>query len=203
MRAIIHIKEGEEITINYIGNGQWTYMQDLNARRVYLQIKYHFFCDCDTCNLSGEDVSNQVEKCKFFKNLKEQQEADYNAQIIHQEGFMYNKARDEVDCLKEMYKIAQELKILGFQYIIKHILELGFDASCQGFYNLRQMSSVVSRLARNQFLKDANCFASVGFQLSTIVNGVEHSTSQEWKERKADPIEYFRKEFVFKKEGKK
>jgi len=190
LRAIRNIEAGDEITVSYIG----TEILDPNKRMQVLLHKFHFFCSCDACNLSEEEWVNQELMCQNFKRLNKQREAHKEAQnpfvvIFQPRTPVFNKIKEEVECIKQMYNIAKDLKILRNISILKNIIEPGFDASCQGFYNLAKISSSLPE--KDQFLKDANYFATVGFELSTTVYGDEHSISQEWQKRKTAPIQYF------------
>ena len=133
-------------------------MNDVNKRREILMFHSKFLCDCDACKMSEEDLAIQT------KN-----------------PMMCTKMKDEVDCWKEMYKIAQEVKTMKTQAILINIVEEGFDASCQGFVNLSRIS-LKSKVEKDKFLQDANNFASVGDlgeQLSKMLYGQENSIAGE------------------------
>ena len=187
LRAIRNIPAGDEITVNYRG----VEIQDVNDRIQLLLKEYHFYCNCAACDISEEESMNEIENCQKYKQLEDQRTALEDAQDPD-DVFMHINIKQEVECLKEMYSVAKELKILRMGTIIERILEPGFDASCQGFYNMSLLN--LSLPEKAQFMKDANNFASVGLQLSTLVNGAQHSTSLEWQNRKENPIEFFKEE---------
>ena len=48
----------------------------------------------------------------------------------------------EVDCFKDMYQIAKKLKTMKIKSILENIVEQGFDASCQGYYNMNRIAAL-------------------------------------------------------------
>ena len=95
-----------------------------------------------------------------------------------------------------MYKIAKKLKILRIGWILKDIVEPGFDASCQGFYNMNKVAALTNLPEKKKFYVDIQNFASVGMKLSLMLYGKENEETMDWQSRKTDPIKFFEKEFV-------
>ena len=210
LRAIRNIHEDEEITVTYLG----TEMMTREERRQSLLENYSFWCCCVACDISEEDAEIQREKCEKFRELEQEKKTMKEEAKKQNENFEKSRSilrekeqgkqtkafleslckntRNEIACLKELYKLAKQMKLIRIITINKYIVAEGFDASCQGFCNLLNPSCLnILNEERNQFLKDANMFADVGLQLSILVNGKEHSTSLEWQKRKQDPIKFF------------
>ena len=95
-----------------------------------------------------------------------------------------------------MYQIAKKLKTLRIGHILKIIVEPGFDASCQGYYNMNRMAALTNLPEKQKFYVDIQNFASVGMKLSLMLYGGENEETVNWKSRKADPIKYFEKKHV-------
>ena len=108
---------------------------------------------------------------------------------------MYLETRKEVECLKEMYQIAKKLKILRIRTILQDIVEPGFDAACQGFYNMNKVAALTNLPEKQRFYVDAQNFASVGLKLSLMLHGKENAETMDWLSRKADPIKFFERDF--------
>lgn len=72
--------------------------------------------------------------------------------------------REELDCKKEMYKLAKKTGLLGRASILGIVVE-GYRIAIQ----------VQDRWS--DFKADAEAFRKVGVQLETIIHGKEHPTS--------------------------
>ena len=97
-----------------------------------------------------------------------------------------------------MYQIAKKLKTLRIKRILDNIVEPGFDASCQGFYNMNIVAALANLPEKRMFYVDVQNFATVGLKLSTMLHGKENAETLDWLSRKSDPIKFFEKEHVFK-----
>ena len=100
----------------------------------------------------------------------------------------------EVDCFKDMYQIAKKLKTMKIKSILENIVEQGFDASCQGYYNMNRIAAWRNPPEEQKFYVDIKNFASVGMKLSLMLFGEENKETVNWKDRMADPIKYFEEE---------
>merc|ERR1719234_3024648 len=90
IRALRKIKEGEEITVNYIS----ALLGPRDERRKILKDKYNFDCNCEACDHLAEA---QIQ-CEI-KNIQE-----YNDERQKQKGFKEKGILiDELKCLKQMY----------------------------------------------------------------------------------------------------
>jgi len=187
LRACRNIREGEQITISYLG----VEMMDRDERRHHLIVGYHFLCCCAACDISDEEMEIQRQKVEKFKELGQERKSlnrtQYNPDLI-------GHIKREVECLKEMYKLAKELKIQKLRIIVDGILQVGFDACCQLYCQVGLTSQ--NRQERAQLLKEVNNFADVGLALSILLHGEEYSACLEWEKRKKNPIEYFLKSSI-------
>ena len=64
----------------------------------------------------------------------------------------YSNTSDEVNCLKELYKIVKDLKIFRRAETLKKIVEQGFDAACQGYLKVAFFQKVrfVFQISKSQ-----------------------------------------------------
>jgi len=172
-------------------NAEYFWNRDTSTRRDYLQKYHHFKCKCSACDIDEAQVEVENTNCARFRALEEKRK---NAEASQTErNFSLKRNREEIDCLKQMYRLAREMKIFRVDTLLKNIVEEGFNAACQGFYNSRfepHMDEV-----RANLLRDARSFAEAGFQLATLVFGQDHSiTRLSWQLRRKDPIACFERE---------
>ena len=186
VRAVRMIKPSEEITLNYRKLGTLT----REERMTYLRDYHHFECLCEACDKSEAEVEQESLNCAQFRKLEEARKVAEEGQT--ENNFSLKLNRDEIESLKKMYSLAREMKIFRLASIVKNIVEEGFNAACQGFYNTRFQSQMLD--LRGQLLKDAHMFAEAGLQLSTTVFGKEHTTTQLWARRRKEPIACFLEE---------
>jgi len=189
VRSIRKIEAGEEILLNYRGLGTLT----REERRTYLEKYHHFECLCAACDVDEVQVENENRNCAHFRELELRRKKAEASQT--EKKFCLKKNREEIDCLKQMYRLAREMKIFRVDTVLKNIVEEGFNAACQGFYNSRFESNSRVEELRANLLKEAHSFAEAGFQLATMVFGKEHSiTRLTWHQRRKDPIACFERE---------
>ena len=186
VRAVRKIARKEEICLNYRKLGTLT----REERRGYLRDYHHFHCCCPACDLPAPEERQQAEQCQRYRMLEEERRQAEERQT--ETDFSLTTNRTEIDCLKEMYRLARELKIFRVSTIIKNIVEEGFQASCQGFYNTRFTKHQTKE--RQQLLKDAESFAEAGRKLSMTVFGEEHSVTLRWGRRRKQPMVCFQEE---------
>ena len=170
LRAIRPIKIGEEITLSYIGVS----CQDRDERRTHLKNYFQFHCTCDACEISEEKAEKEREICSKYKALKRE-----CSNLI---------GRAEVNNLKEMYKLAKDMRTLRIGEILNSIVEIGFDSACQGFLNSRDPS------AKQEFKQDVHSFTKVGVLLSKRLYGESHSEVKNWIDKENNDIKYFMRE---------
>ena len=96
---------------------------------------------------------------------------------------------EEVKCLKELYKAAQDLKFFRRSEILTRIVEEGFNSACKAY-----LTKNLAEEKKSAFWKDVCTFANDGLEISTTVHGPEHSKTIKWRKREEDPVKYFKDE---------
>ena len=81
-------------------------------------------------------------------------------------------------CLKEMYKLAKDMKIVTRLSIIKEIIHNGYAVSVSGV----RESKCIKRKAN--FSHKIQIFSNLGLKLATILFGESYSETHEWNKRK-------------------
>ena len=98
------IAKGEEITVNYIGLMDNDIQRD--QRRAYLFESHNFTCVCNSCDLSEKQLKVQNRLSDEFERLMNKKN-----EVKAKNAFKDNSdTSEEVKCLKELYKKAQDLK---------------------------------------------------------------------------------------------
>ena len=178
------IAKGEEITLNYIGLMDNDIQRD--ERRTYLFESHNFTCVCDSCDLSEKQLKVQNRLSDEFERLMNKKN-----EVKAKNAFKDNSdTSEELKCLKELYKTAQDLKFFRRSEILKIIVEEGFNSACQGYLTKNLVEE-----KKTAFWKDICNFANDGLDISTTIRGADHSETIEWRERKEYPVKDF-EEFV-------
>ena len=186
LRAIRKIRKCDEITLKYFCPDPEQANMTRDERRYYLGEIYHFHCNCIGCDLTEEELKIQNERCAEYRKTW----AHYKAIKKVNQLMWSTDTSNEIDDLKAIYKLAKDLKIIGLREILLRILEEGFDASCY-----RCIMMIMNGHKRDDFMKNIECFASAGYEISKVVHGPEHSDTLAWQKRKQDPIAFFQSEY--------
>ena len=112
LRAVRNIKEGEEITITYIGDDT---CRDRDERRAELLDRYSFLCRCTGCEISEAALEVNKQDCANYRSL-------------YTELDLRDAADERVAIIKEMYKLAKEIKTFSYTSILQ-ILKWGSCAA--------------------------------------------------------------------------
>ena len=150
IRAISKIKADEEITVRYASSH--IEMKNLKIRKDYLSMHWKFNCDCPLCEEETENC--QDDKYKKFELLKQEAEALYEQSNIFQS---IGNMRREVQCYKEMYKLAKEKQATRI-FILSDILKEGFNAAVQGYLQVRDMTIYQHFICIQPFFTFINTF---------------------------------------------
>ena len=172
VRAVRKIQEGEEITVCY--SSFWP--QTLAERQVTMAEEYNFRCGCDGCDLTEQEVEKETWDCRLFQAFEKRKE-ELKA-TADSEGDW----RKVVFCLKQMVRLAEDIKTISLKNILRLIVEEGFEASCK-MYSF----STQDNPEKDKLMADVNYFATQGHQLSTLLHGDHHSRTQQWEARKRTP----------------
>jgi hypothetical protein len=179
IRAMRKIKQGEEITVSYKEH-KWAASRE--ERQTFLKNGFNFDCNCKACDATEAKIKNEASLCKL-----------YNEENERRDKFKQNGLMDkEAECLKQMYRLAKDMKTFSRKIVLQSIVEEAFDVTCQG--------AMSEQLSRNReevkaaWIRDAKTFATIGLRIATTLFGENQSTTQEWKARSLDPVKFFLKE---------
>jgi hypothetical protein len=139
---------------------------------------FHFSCHCVACDLPEQERNQLDMQCRRYKEL-------VNKVNMYQMGFeetvgeAFEVLCEKVlGCLKEMYRLAKDMKIVTRMSIIEEILHNGFAVSVSGF----RESKCVQR--KENFSNDIQIFSNVGLKLATNIFGETYSKTQVWNKRR-------------------
>ena len=185
MRTLRKIKQGEEITVSYIGS----LLFSREKRYAYLKDTYNFDCRCEACDLTEEEIEQEVKRFDEYKaEMLRKQEYRDAAKVASNRRAAQALTLSELRSLKNMYKIAKEIRTFSRIVILRSIIEVAFDASVQGALN-----AGCSESAKTTLMKEAKMFSDIGLKLATTLYGADHSETREWRERSVEPIKFFLK----------
>ena len=162
IRALRKIKEGEEITVNY----NTTLVEPRDERRRILKDKYNFDCNCEACDLTEEQIQCEKENIQDYNNERQKQRE------FKEMGMLIR----ELECLKQMYRLAKEIKTISHRVVLYNIVGRAYKVSCEGVENRDQARR------REDWEKDAKQFADIGLKISKTLNGDNHSQTKVWRE---------------------
>ena len=95
--------------------------------------------------------------------------------------------------MKNMYRLAKEIKTFGRRVVLQDIVEEAFDVSAQGAVSAQCSRNM--KAAKIAWMKDVQMFANIGLEIAKTLNGEDHSITSEWRARSEDPISFFLREF--------
>ena len=165
-----------------------------DQRRTHLFKSHNFTCVCNGCDLSDKQLKVQNRLSDEFERLMNKKN-EFQAKNAYENN---SDTSEEVKCLKELYKTAQDLKIFKRSEILTKIVEDGFNSACKGY-----LTKNLSEEKKSAFWKDVCTFANDGLELSTTIRGADHSETIEWRERKEYPVKDFEELVVGGKKSKK
>jgi hypothetical protein len=179
-RAVREIGRGEEITLGY--RQMWTLTRE--ERRRSLKENFNFDCCCEACDITEEEAEREARDCEQFKALNKERQAITGSSTA--------ELQQEMNCLKSMYILANDMGIIKKSLILRFIIEECFDVLCQCLIYTEDIPT--DKIAN--FSEDAKYFSSLGFQISTMLYGKDHTVTCGWKSRQEDPVGYFKKEYL-------
>ena len=177
IRAVRTVLQNQEILLDY--RQPWTLTRE--ERRRSLRENFNFDCCCEVCDAPPDLLAMEAEHCDQFLQLSKQRLSLANDTT--------DDLLNEISILKNMHKMAIEMKTIKKSLTLKYIIETWFDASCQGFLMVGQAGE--KNDIKNMFLGEAFSSVSLGVNLSGIIYGEEHSNTLKWIERERDPINFF------------
>ena len=197
LRAWRDIKQGEEITLTY----KVFWMETREERRTILKEGFNFHCECEACEITEEEVQREAKSCELFK--------EEEMRMKELKRFSTRECNlQEAKCLKQMWRLAREMKAINRKYFLWEIVEELFDVSCQAYMSTTMsmsMSPTIKDGEKARLIKDINVFASTGLKMAKKLFGVDGVPVHEgkpnkqeavmWRARKEDPVKYFLKEY--------
>lgn len=189
VRALRKIKQGEEITLSYIH----TMIGSREERRTKLKDGFNFDCSCEACDLTEAEIQREIESIDEYKEEKQKKEELQDQINLASDGKIAQAIMKlELTSLKNMYRMAKEIKTMSRRNLLQDVVEEAFDVSAQGAASAEHSRNM--KVEKAAWLKDAKMFADIGLEFAKTLNGEDHSMTREWKARSDDPIKFFLKE---------
>ena len=177
MRVFRKIRAGEEITINYILDG----VKTTSERRKRLKYSFNFVCFCQACNITAEEEEEEKRLCEKFHEAEvelgphcEPEDFDPSQPLTT----LIVNMRQEIGCIRVMYKIAKDIGVLGKTALLDGIVERGYTLSVGGYVFANALSQ---RSEMDHFQKANADFWKVGVKVATLVYGQDHPVTVSWK----------------------
>ena len=156
VKAVRHIGKGEEICLDIVPE---CYLR--NERRTFLKNTRNMECDCEICELKGDDFEkDEVIRREFGMLMKE-----VKTTHISQEH--------KLSLLLRMYTISRNYEGVSNRVKLEEILEQSFEVSKKCFLGslnpyYRQVSQYV---------------AKEGLYLAGCLHGEKHTNAEKWRKR--------------------
>ena len=164
VRTVRRVEEGEELTVCY--RSFWPGNRKERRRDMSY---YGFDCCCEGCDVAEEEAEEENRVCEQFRQLQ------LKIQRLPVERSRMD-LEEELDCLKDMFKLCRQIKTISLKNTLSIIVEEGFEISLQ--------LCLQKDLEINQkFAKDLKLFSTAGLELSTLLHGKSHSQTLLWRER--------------------
>lgn len=193
LRALRKIRQGEEITICYIDENRSVWSRE--ERRAEMKTFYNFDCNCEGCDMTEEQVQQERETIEAFKERVAQRETvqvmKSMADDDHQERLEW--IREELNCVKEMYKLAKTIKPMKRRWVLDNIVDQGFFLACSAAEEEFKLGGLEdSRDDQKKVWKgEAKKFASVGLQIAKTLFGEDNLRTHAWEERGENPMRFY------------
>ena len=193
LRALMKIKQGDEITICYADSDKslWSKAE----RRAELKSVYNFDCNCGGCDVAEEQTQQENENVAEFKEKAAQGErVQANKRMAEDNHELRLKLiREEIDCVKQMYRLSKTIKSMRRSWILDNIVERGFNLSCSGALGEFKLGGLLESRddQKEAWKKEARNFTGVGVKIAKTLFGEDNLRTQLWEERHKDPMKFY------------
>ena len=176
-RAMRKIKEGEEITISYLGG-----LLTRAERRAFLKTELDFDCNCVACDMTEEQANKEAQYIGKYKD--EQKKIDdinnlLDSGAVNDVAFKHSFLKRKMECLKEMYRQARKLKtMIPRETLLDDVLRVAIRLSCDGAMVAKRLGM---RSEETEWKKDLAMFAKIGLEVASTIYGEEYSETKDWR----------------------
>ena len=156
VKAVKDIEKGEEILINFL---PLCFIRE--ERRGFLMNYRNFDCDCEICQLRGDDLENdEVIRREFRMLMKEVKTSHISLEL-------------KLSLLLRLFIISKNYEGIQTRVKLDEILEKSFDASRKCFLG-----------SLNPYYKNVSRYvAKEGLNMSKNVHGESHAVVEKWRKR--------------------
>ena len=190
---MVEILQGEEITICYTDSDKALWSRE--ERRADLKSVYNFDCNCKGCDMTELKIQQESENIAAFKEqVAEKERVETTKRVAdNNHELQLNLIREELDCVKQMYKLSKKIKSMNRGWILDNVVEQGFNVSCSGAQGEFDLAGLLDNRTdqKKVWTDDAKKFANVGLQIGKTLFGADNSRTQLWEERGANPIKFY------------
>ena len=145
--------------------------------------------------MTEEQVQQESETIEAFKERVAQRETvqvmKSMADDDHEERLQW--IREELDCVKQMYKLAKTIKPMNRGWMLDHIVEQGFILACSGAEEEFKLGGLLDSREdeKKAWTGEATKFAIVGLKIATTLYGEDNLRTQLWEERGKNPMMFY------------
>jgi len=157
IRAISNIKQGEEITINYLSASDFS-MMNREFRQASLLKAWHFICSCDLCENGPDNYGDELEEliAEAREYHKQCDEAFKEGPVDGYKHFPLELCRRELKCYRQIYKLAKDQNLRPISLF--RVVERAFATGSLG-YQLYKTEDL--KIDCEQFAKAADKFGKI------------------------------------------
>ena len=130
---------------------------------------YGFDCRCEGCDVTEEEEEEENHACEQFRQLQ------LKIQRLPVERSRMD-LEEELACLRDMFKLCNQIKTISLKNTLSIIVEDGFEISLQ-------LCLEEDHKIKQKFAEDLKLFSTAGLDLSTLLHGRSNSRTLQWKER--------------------
>ena len=137
---------------------------------------YNFDCGCEGCDIDEDEEEKENNDCEHFR------EVERKRQELRENSSSGENMAKEISYLKEMLRLSGEIKTISLKNVLSIIVEDGYDVCC---------ARCLCEGVDDQKDEDLEMFTSLGLHLSTLLHGETNSVTNQWRERRRDPMKCY------------